>query len=708
MNQQDYVQKLEDYVTQQGDHAAAPAKAANAIGCSTVKELLETARELEAEGKLIFTKKGNLLSTSACGLFPAKIVSQSQHFSFARPQDGGEDIYISERAMHGAMLGDLVLVGHVQQAYKGPSGRVEKILQEGSHTITGTVQRTSQGYSIKPDAALRYEIPIRRAKAGDFQEGQKVFASLSWSKKKDILRAEIIKTYGRADSAKVCADAIIDANGITVPFAEKTLEEAAKLKKAGIQKKDLKNRLDLRDDLIFTIDGADAKDLDDAISVEKLENGWKLGVHIADVSHYVREGSSLDEEAFSRGTSVYFADRVIPMLPADISNGICSLNAGEDKLAFSALISLDTSGKIVSYSFQKTVIRSKVRGVYAEVNQIFNKTASEALLKKYEIVAKPLEEARELALLLKKRASARGTMDLESTESRFVLDGDGVCIDVLPRQTGEAEQLIEQMMITANEAAAAYAQKSEIPFVYRIHEHPSPDRLESLAELANKMGFDTRRIKEGVRSSDLSQLLKKASGTRYSRIISHQLLRTMAKARYDSSPIGHFGLALADYCHFTSPIRRYPDTAIHRILSDVVNGISKKEIRKKYQRFAVEAARHSSECEVRAMAAERSAEDCYIAEYMNAHVGEAFPGVVSGVTEWGVYVELENTAEGFIRADLLPKRMEYDGFLSWREKGGKKELTIGDEIEIIVAGADVASGQVDFMPAPSSPFGKRE
>lgn len=703
MNQQNFIQKLEKYMIQKGDLAVSPAKAANAIGCSNVKELLNAARTLESEGKLIFTKKGNLLSTTACGLFPAKIISQSQHFSFARPENGGADIYISERAMHGAMLGDMVLVGHVQQAYKGPSGRVEKILKEGLHTVTGTVVKSAQGYSIKPDAAFRYELPIRRTdKTGIWQEGQKVLATLSWSKKKDIIRAEVTKTYGRSDSARICADAIIDANGITVPFSEKALEEAARLKKAGIQRKDLKNRLDLRDELIFTIDGADAKDLDDAISVEKLENGWKLGVHIADVSHYVREGSALDEEAFSRGTSVYFADRVIPMLPTDISNGLCSLNAGEDKLAFSAVISLDQSGKIVSYSFQKTVIRSKVRGVYAEINQIFNGTASEKLVKKYEIVSKPLMDARELALLLKKRAASRGTMDLDSTESRFVLNENGVCINIFPRQSGEAEQLIEQMMITANEAAASYAKSLEIPFVYRIHEHPSPDRLETLADLASKMGFDVRRIKEGVQPSDLAKLLKKANETRYSRIISHQLLRTMAKARYDSAPAGHFGLALDDYCHFTSPIRRYPDTAIHRILSDVASGMSKKELRKKYQRFVAEAARHSSECEVRAMTAERSAEDCYIAEYMSAHVGETFSGIISGVTEWGIYVELENTAEGFIRADMLPKRMEYDGFLTWRENGGKKQLTIGDCIDIIVAGADIASGQVDFIPASSN------
>ncbi len=488
-----------------------------------------------------------------------------------------------------------------------------------------------------------------------------------------------------------------------VPFSEKALQEAAKLKKDGVRKKDLNNRLDLRDTLIFTIDGADAKDLDDAISVEKTVKGWKLGVHIADVSHYVREGTALDTEAFSRGTSVYFADRVIPMLPTDISNGICSLNAGEDKLAFSALMTLDTEGKIVDYVFRKSVIRSKVRGVYSEINQIFGGTAGDELVAKYREVAEPLAAARELAIVLKQRARRRGTMDLESSESRFVLNDDGVCIDVLPRRSGEAEELIEQMMITANEAAAAYARSLQIPFVYRVHEDPSPDRLEALAALAGVLGFDTRRMKAGVRTADMAALLEKARSTRYSRVISHQLLRTLAKARYDGSPIGHFGLALADYCHFTSPIRRYPDTAIHRILTDVVNGVPVREIRKKYERFAQEAARNSSMCEVRAMNAERSAEDCYIAEYMTAHLGETFTGSVSGVTEWGIYVQLDNTAEGFIRADALPKRMEYDGSITWKEHGGNRKITIGDPMTIVVAGANVAVGQVDFIPAPEAP-----
>ena len=703
-NQQKALQKLEEFLKQRGERASTPANAAKAAGCSNVEELLEAARLLEAQGKLVFTKKGNLLSAAACGFYPARIISQSQRFSFARPEAGGEDIYVAQRAMNGAMLGDLVLLGHIEQAFKGPAGQVEKILKPGTHTVTGTVLRKEQGYYLKPDAAIRFELPLRRKKDAALQEGQKVFAALSWNKKGDTLRAEATKCYGQADSAKVCADAIIDANGICVPFSQEALEEAARLKRTGIRKKDLANRLDLRDALIFTIDGAEAKDLDDAISVEKNQSGWALGVHIADVSHYVREDTALDKEAFSRGTSVYFADRVIPMLPTDISNGICSLNAGEDKLAFSALIMLDNNGKTLSYAFRKSVIRSKVRGVYAEINEIFDGSASDALLQKYAVVAQPLAAARELALVLKKRAAARGNMELDSSESRFVLDENGVCVDVRPRKSGEAEQLIEQMMITANEAAAAYARSLEIPFVYRVHENPSPDRLEGLASLANLLGFDTRRLREGVKTADLAKLLKQASATPYSRIISHQLLRTMAKARYDSTPIGHFGLALADYCHFTSPIRRYPDTAIHRILSDVAAGATKKEIRKKYQRFAVEAARVSSDCEVRAMTAERSAEDCYIAEYMRAHIGEAFPGVINGVTEWGVYVELENTAEGFIRGDMLPKRMEYDGVLCWKEKSGSRQLTIGDPIEIIVAGADVASGQVDFIPAPGSAF----
>lgn len=681
--------------------AVSPALVAGEIGCSGDPEKFsETARKLEKEGLLIITKKGNLLSLKAGCLLRAKIISQSPRFSFARPCDGGEDIFISSSFLGAAMLGDLVLLKNVSESPKGLSGEVDRIVKPGSHEFAGTVVADAfrhRGLELKTDASFRYSLPIETSKRKGLRvkEGQKIFARVQPGKNGRLI-AIPLKIYGNAFSAKICADAIIDENGITVPFSGETLNEAANIKQKGIPSDDLKGRLDLRDWDIFTIDGEDSKDLDDAISVEKTEIGWKLGVHIADVSHYVRQGTALDQDAYQRGTSVYFADRVIPMLPEDISNGICSLNANEDKLAFSAILTLDGKGRLQGYEFHKTVICSKIRGVYSEINRIFSGKADDSLLKKYRPVMPSLLHARELAQCLKQLSEQRGTVDLESRESRFFLDEEGVCVDIHPRVSGEAEGLIEQMMIVANEAAALYARSSGIPFVYRVHESPAPDRIHNLAELAGLLGFSVRKLTPEVRTADLAALMEKAKQTKYATIISHQMLRTMAKARYDSHPIGHFGLALSDYCHFTSPIRRYPDLAIHRILSELTNGASPSSLQKKYSQFVQDASRQSSECEVRAQTAERSAEDCYMAEYMSKHIGEIYDGIVSGVTEWGIYVELANSAEGFISASQLPKEYMYDGKISWSGSKGKK-ITIGDPLTIQVASTNIASGQVDFI-----------
>ena len=465
-------------------------------------------------------------------------------------------------------------------------------------------------------------------------------------------------------------------------FPPQALDEAEAIAQRTITPEELGSREDLRNELIFTIDGEDAKDLDDAISVKRTETGWSVGVHIADVSHYVTPGSALDAEALRRGTSVYFADRVVPMLPEAISNGVCSLGAGEDKLTFSALLEVNKNGELCAYRFCKSVIRSKVRGVYAQVNRLFDNTADEATKEKYRPIFSSLMEARELAHILRERARSRGMVELESRESRFVLDENGVCTDMYARSSGEAEQLIEQLMILANQAAAKLAKESKIPFVYRVHEEPSPQRLEALKEMASWMGFETRTVKPGLRPEALARLHEQAKKTKYARIVSYQILRTMAKARYDVRPIGHYGLALSDYCHFTSPIRRYPDTSIHRILSALVGGQSAAKLSRSYAAFAELSAAQSTECEMRAMNAERSAEACYAAEYMRSHLGEVFEGVISGVTEWGVYVELENTAEGFIRAEHLPGRYEFDGVLTYTNRFGGDTLTIGDRMRV--------------------------
>lgn len=676
----------------------SPSDGARVSGVSDPKAFSEIAQKLQDQGKIMITPQGNLISAKAAGVFVCKLMSYCERFAFARPDDGSEDIFIDAARLNDALVGDTILVGNIRQKVKGPSGEVLQILDAGEHKTTGTIQRAAQhrGFELKADSGYRFPIPIRPHKGQELQAGDKAFAELSlW---RGNLQADVIKVYGEAASARVCADSILDGHGIPTVFPADVLREAEEIGNQELTEKELSKRLDLRDQPIFTVDSASAKDLDDAISVRRTESGWELGVHIADVSHYIRGGSAVDLEARRRGTSVYFADRVVPMLPEVISNGVCSLNAGTDKLTFSALMKISENGELTDYRFAKTVINSKVRGVYDEVNQIYSNEADDALLQKYAPVMDGLTAARELAVVLKKRSAANGTMELETREPRFVLNEEGVCVDMYARESGEAEQMIEQMMVTANQAAAKLAQKAKLPFVYRVHEEPSPDRLESLRELIGMLGLDGRKLLPGVTPKDLSAVLERAKETKYARIVSHQMLRTMAKARYDTKPLGHYGLALKDYSHFTSPIRRYPDTSIHRILSGFCAGMSGEELKRRYESFASESAAQSSQCEIRAMAAERDAEDCYSAEYLSQHIDEEFSGNVSGVTEWGIYVELDCSAEGFIRADTLPSGFQFDGKLAFTRRSSGTSLTIGDPMRVRVIRADVSAGQVDFLP----------
>ncbi len=665
------------------------------------KDFYRALNQLKQEGHVSVDKKHRIRLVEKKETVKARIVSLSKGFAFARPADGGEDMFIHADNLKSAFIGDTVELSHVKQSPKGLSADVDAISEKSSRTITGTLSRGAGLCELIPDDAIRYHIPVEKGAMMNAKDGDKVQAEIHRTLHTSMLSARIVKVYGKSSSAKICSDAIIDQNGIRTKFSDEVLAEAKRISTQTITEQDLKGRLDLRDTSICTIDGADAKDLDDAISVSKTKAGFKLGVHIADVSHYVTQGSAIDAEALERGTSVYFADRVIPMLPKEISNGVCSLNAGEDKLTFSAIIELDKQGQILSYKFKKSVIHSKVRGVYSEVNQLFEKTADAELKKKYSPVIRSLNAARELANILKARSIQNGTVDLDSTESKFTLNDKGVCVNVEPRHSGLSEQMIEQLMITANQAAAKLAKESGIPFVYRVHEQPNPERVANLVQLVGALGLNPRKLKhEGdISTADFADIMKQANGTPAQKVISHQLLRTMAKARYDTSPIGHFGLALADYCHFTSPIRRYPDTAIHRILSAMLETKSKEELNSRYLAFANAAASNSSIAEIRAMQAERSAEDCYMAEYMAQHIGDCYSGVISGVTQRGVFVELENSVEGFVPViSFEGANYRFDGMITQVDENTGNKLTIGQSLNIKVVAADIASGRIDFIP----------
>lgn len=660
---------------------------------------------LKADGKIVTESRKKIMTAEAAGMKTAIIVRYAKNFSFAKPDDGTDDIYISSTDRKNSLPGDLVLIGNISLMSKGPEGCVYQVLQKGARIITGMVEQFRDKMTVIPDSGFSYDIQIAKNGSLKARRGDKVKAILSYDSAEMKPVARIIKLYGRAESARVNADAIIDANGIPTAFPAEVRHEAEKRSKEPITDEIIASRLDLRKETIFTIDGADAKDLDDAISIKETESGWILGVHIADVSHYVTEGSALDQEALNRGTSVYFADRVIPMLPEELSNGCCSLNAGTDKLAFTAMMQFDKEGNLLNYHFAKSVICSCVRGVYSEVNGIFDGSASAEVQKKYAPVMKELRAGKHLADIFKARAKQRGEIELETTELRFVLDENGVCTDVSMRKQGEAEQMIEQFMIAANNAAALCAKKNLIPFVYRVHESPDPERLESLSLLAAACGFNTKNIKEGVKQTDLAALVNAAKGTVYERLISTQVLRTMAKARYDNRPLGHFGLSIEDYCHFTSPIRRYPDTSIHRILTDLVSGVSADTIKRKYSDFVQKSANRSSENEIRAMRAEREAEKCYAAEYMTKHIGEIYNGVVSGVVSRGIFVALSNGIEGFVNFTLIEDAyFEFNGTTMTKDRRSGISYSIGDDVVVKVENSSVALGEIDFTLVPDKTF----
>lgn len=639
----------------------------------------------------------------------AVVVKVTEGFGFVHPDEAEEDVFIPGRYLMGALPGDRVKISVRQGRGNLKEGEVLRILEEADYHFTG-IFRVEDGLPVVyPDAQMKGPVPVGRTETGGAKEGDKVSARIVKRGRRHFdHRAAVTAVFGSSQLAAVCCEAILADNGIEKQFPPQVLEEARQIQEKGISQREIDNRLDLRGEIIFTIDGADTKDIDDAISLTRLENGWGLGVHIADVSHYVRPQSALDTEAFGRGTSVYYANAVIPMLPKELSNGICSLNPQEDRLAFSALMRLDEDGGLVEYDFRKTVIRSRVKGVYSEINQILDGTAEEAIHKKYDGLEPILHQMKALADRLARRRSQRGSLDLESTEAKILIGEDGRVQDIVPRQSGVSEGMIEEFMLVANEAAASFGLARELPFLFRIHEDPSAEKLEALAGLLKVLGLDTVRIKPGVQPSELQAVLKAVKGTDMQMLVNSQLLRSMAKARYSEVNKGHFGLVLQKYSHFTSPIRRYPDLAIHRIMSESLKGTAAQEMQRRFGRFVQDAAVHSSTAEQRAMSVERSCEDCYKAEYMSSHLGESYEGMVSGVIERGIFVELPNTVEGMIRISEMPGHFEYDGKIEVKDKDSGRRFRIGDRIRIKVARTDVSSGEIDFVLDETTLFAEQE
>lgn len=656
--------------------------------------------QLLREGTIL--KKGQAYGlTGRAGGFRAEVTRLAAGYGFIRDEAGTEH-FVPGKFLLGAMPGDKVMARAIPARQEGsPEAEVCAILEEMPEVrLSGTIIPTEEGLCLLPDT-MNLPLHIDYKESEPYTIGDKVLCVLtSRGERHSAHRVKVLYTYGSAESAENCMAARIAAMDVPQEFPEEVLHEAEKLAEAGITAFDLEGRLDLRGETIFTIDGADSKDLDDAVSVaQNADGGFTLGVHIADVSHYVRSGSALDMEAFRRGTSIYYADKVIPMLPKALSNGICSLNSGEDRLTVSCLMQLSPRGDLLSAEFRKSVIRSCVRGVYTECNAVLDGTASPEIAEKYAPVAEMLRVLDVLTERLEHLRELRGAPELESTEAVLLLDENGVCVGLAPVQRGRSECIIEACMLAANEAAAKCAREAEIPLVYRVHEQPSPERIAQLGEMLVRLGGEPPRFDE-ARPRDIQKLLDDCRDEEWFPVINALTLRSMAKARYSEEPLGHFGLALKDYAHFTSPIRRYPDLVVHRILSDLLAGGSRDWLGKRYGKFTQQAALQASETELRAIRIERDADDCYAAEYMQAHVGETFRGVITSVTDFGVYVTLENMAEGLLHIRDLPEG-EYEVEEGWyiRDVLSGRELRLGMPLAVLCARADVSAGQIDFTLA---------
>ena len=653
--------------------------------------------ELRTDGIVTVRKGMKAALCSRMGLRVGEITRLSRTFGFAVTDDGTE-YFIPGKCMLGAMPGDKVLISDIVSRSGEPEGEVEDIIKFGSSLLTGKIEYADGGLYLVPDKASRNHMIIVKAESIPYNEGDKVLAEIVYRGKRHAEhKVKIVSVFGNSELASSCAMSILCEHGVQDEFPDDVLKEARKISEGGVQEYNFNNRRDLRHLPIFTIDGADSKDLDDAISVEKTDRGYLLGVHIADVSHYVKGNSAIDKEALKRGTSIYYANRVIPMLPKELSNGICSLNPDEDRLSLSCFAELSPDGDMLSYHFCKSIIKSRVKGVYTEINAILDGNQSPEINTKYKAVMNEIPLINELADVLTAKRKRRHTPEIETVESKLIINNNDICVDVQPRERGKAERIIEEFMLTANEAAAKLAKEKKVPFVYRVHEVPPEEKTETLCRTLVKIGVEYPHFTD-FKPAHAAQILENARNTDKFEAVNMMVLRSMSKAQYSEEPLGHFGLALEDYAHFTSPIRRYPDLAIHRIITDILAGYDNTWLNKRYGGFVVNAAERSSAAEVRAVTIERECEDCYKAEYMKQHIGESFSAKISGVTEFGFYAQLPNTVEGLVHIRTLPEgEYDYSEPVSLTEKFSGVSYTLGQTVQVICAAVNVSEGTVDFV-----------
>ena len=680
------------------------------------EEFRRLLQELLAEGKLMLTVKGKYMKSNG-KVLTGTFISNSKGFGFVEIEGREEDLFIPEDKTNGAFHKDIVEVALLpERDGKRQEAQVLKIIARGMTTVVGTFERSRENYGfvIPDNTKLAQDVFVPKEHSMGAVSGHKVVVELTdYGTDKHSPQGKVIEILGHVNDPGVDIMSIVRGFELPVEFPEKVMNQAARTAQE-VSEADRAGRRDLRDVVMVTIDGEDAKDLDDAVSVSFDGEKYHLGVHIADVTNYVQENSALDREALKRGTSVYLVDRVIPMLPHALSNGICSLNEGVDRLALSCLMTVDQKGEITDYEICESVINVNKRMSYRVVQELLTEDGltekvpqpGEEDYREYAELLPMFREMETLAGLLREKRRKRGSIDFDFPECKIYLDSEGRPTDIKPYERNTATDIIEDFMLAANETVAQHFYWMELPFVYRVHDVPDADRLQKLASIISNFGYCMKAVgrakskvsSEEIHPKEIQKLLAKIAGTPEEAMISRMALRSMKQAKYSVECTGHFGLACAFYCHFTSPIRRYPDLQIHRIIKEQLRGRMNDDRAAHYRELLPEVAKHSSETERRADEAERETDKLKKVEYMEQHVGESFDGVISGVTGWGLYVELPNTVEGLVHISKL-----YGDYYYYSEKSSElvgeatgRCFKLGMPVRVNVDGCDRFTRTIDF------------
>ena len=662
------------------------------------QELQEVLDALIAEGKIEVSKKGKY--TKAEGNYiTGTFTSHQRGYGFVTIEGEEEDIFIPAEDTGGAFHKDVVQIT-VSSAVTGRrrEGKVVKILSHGITQVVGTYENSKNfGFVVPDDPKINKDIFVPRERSKGAVSGHKVVAEITDYGKKDRKpEGKVVEILGHINDPGTDIISLVRAFALPVEFPTKVLNQAERVAKE-VSTADMAGRMDIRDLLTVPIDGEDAKDLDDAITLSKEGDIYKLGVHIADVTNYVQEYSTLDEEAKERGTSVYLVDRVIPMLPHTLSNGICSLNQGEDRLALSCMMDIDAKGRVVGHKIAETVVCVDRRMSYTAVKKILE-DKDEKTIEEYQDFVPMFGLMKELAAILRKKRMQRGSIDFDFPETKILLDDKGHPVEIKPYERNVATKIIEDFMLIANETVAEDFFWQQVPFVYRTHDNPDSEKIHKLATFINNFGYSIHIGQDEVHPKELQKLLQKIEGSTEEPLISRLTLRSMKQAKYSTISSGHFGLATNYYCHFTSPIRRYPDLQIHRIIKECLRGKMNDKRISHYDKILPEVAKHASDMERRADEEERETEKMKKVEYMSAHIGEEFEGVISGVTAWGFYVELPDTIEGLVHVTSL-KDDYYDYSESTYELVGQitnHRYKLGQKVRVVVTATDALLRTIDF------------